>query len=205
MQYRITLKGLDPGLLVHNGYAVVDIDSPEKLEIEQITKKRGSDRTAADVVRLRELECLRGFYTDEEGFPTLPGEMLRAVIEEAARKTKQGPAVREGLIVLPDIEFDPGEALRGIPCTQLATRKDVQHIAKVNVQRSATTRCRPLFRDWHVAFTADVYEDLVDEAMLRQWLHTAGRRIGIGDWRPGKSGGVFGRFEVVSIDPVEEE
>lgn len=204
MQYRITLKGMPPGLLVHNGYAVIDTDSPEKLELEQITKKRGGDRTAADVVRMRELECLRGFYVDEAGYPTLPGEMLRAVIEEAARKTKQGPSVREGLIVLPDIQFDAGEGLRGLPCNELATRKDVQHIAKVVVQRSATTRCRPLFKNWQVEFSVDVYEDLVDEAMLQQWLHTAGRRIGIGDWRPGKSGGVYGRFEVVGIEEVEE-
>ena len=45
---------------------------------------------------------------------------------------------------------------------------------------------------------ADVDEELVDKAKLTAWLALGGRRIGLGDWRPEKSG-VFGRFDVEDV------
>ena len=34
---------------------------------------------------------------------------------------------------------------------------------------------------------------------LTAWLAVGGRRIGLGDWRPEKQGGVFGRFDVEDV------
>ena len=45
---------------------------------------------------------------------------------------------------------------------------------------------------------ADVDEELVDKEKLTAWLARRGRRIGLGDWRPEKSG-VFGRFDVEGV------
>ena len=54
---------------------------------------------------------------------------------------------------------------------------------------------------WLVVGVADVDEELVDKTQLTAWLAVGGRRIGLGDWRPEKSG-VFGRFDVAGvIDP----
>ena len=77
----------------------LDVRSPAKLEISSITKKRGSNRTESDDLRLIELECQNSLYVDDDGRPTLPAAALRAAIEGAARKTKQGGDVREGLLV----------------------------------------------------------------------------------------------------------
>ena len=51
---------------------------------------------------------------------------------------------------------------------------------------------------WSVVGVADVDEELVDKAKLTAWLALGGRRIGLGDWRPEKSG-VFGRFDVEEV------
>ena len=97
MRYKVTLGGIS-GIIVHNGAAGLDTRSPAKLEISSITKKRGSNRTESDDLRLIELECQNSLYLDDDGRPTLPASALRAALEAAARKTKQGGDVREGLV-----------------------------------------------------------------------------------------------------------
>ena len=47
----------------------------------------------------------------------------------------------------------------------------------------------------------DAEDELVDQPQLESWLAIAGRRIGLGDWRPEKSGD-YGRFEVEEIRRV---
>ncbi len=39
----------------------------------------------------------------------------------------------------------------------------------------------------------------MDREKLTAWLALGGRRIGLGDWRPEKQGGVFGRFDVEEV------
>ena len=45
---------------------------------------------------------------------------------------------------------------------------------------------------------ADVDPEQVDEEKLTAWLATGGRRVGLGDWRPEKSGH-YGRFDVEKV------
>ena len=107
MRYRITIRGVSP-IITHNGAAGLDTRSAANLEKAQIAKKRGSNRTKADEVRLRKLECLTSLYLNEQEAPTLPAAAFRSNIEAAARKLKQGPQVREGLIVeaVEDSDYD---------------------------------------------------------------------------------------------------
>ena len=57
---------------------------------------------------------------------------------------------------------------------------------------------RPVTLYRYVGPQADIDEELVDQAKLTAWLAVGGGRIGLGDWRPEKSG-VFGRFDVESV------
>ena len=51
---------------------------------------------------------------------------------------------------------------------------------------------------------ADVDQELVDRDKLLAWLALGGRRIGLGDWRPQKSGGLFGRFNVKKVTELRD-
>lgn len=197
MQYRITIKGTSP-IIMHNGAAGLDTRSPAKLEIAEITRKKGSNRTEADDQRLYELECQVSLWLDEEGAPTIPPAAVRANIEKSARKLKQGPQVREGLIVL-STQFEWDRKL-GITAEELG--KTVQFQSVVVVQRSRLLRTRAKFDEWGLTFVIDTDEELVDATQLAQWLDIGGRRIGLGDWRPEKSG-QYGRFEVKEIKEVK--
>ena len=202
MRYCITISGLPPGILFHNGFSAIDKDSEVAKEVAAITGKRGR-RTDKDDRRLRELECLRSFYADDKNLPTLPDTMLRSTIESAARKTKQGPKVREGLMVEPSsIEFTVEPPFAGRTIDDLAADPAVQHIARVVVQRNSLARCRPRLTNWRCAFVVDVDDTLVNQSDLLLWMQTAGKRIGLGDWRPEKSG-THGRFEVEGIDALK--
>lgn len=108
MRYRI--KGLSP-LITHNGAAEMDNRSPANIEEAEIASKRGKNRTEADEARLRELETLTSLWLDGSGAPTGPPAALRATITTGARKLKQGPQVREGLIVGRVEPFDDDTSL----------------------------------------------------------------------------------------------
>ena len=192
MRYQVTLNGVSP-LLCNNGDAAVNTRTPVAREIAAIAGKKGSNRTELDDERLRELECLRALYLDDAGRPTFPATAIRAVIERGARKLKQGPLVREGLVVENVDRFEYDVDRYGKSGEEVA--KNAQFISGVvNKGGGRVARTRPRFDlPWAVVATVDVDDELVDQPKLESWLDIGGRRIGIGDWRPERSG-VFGRF-----------
>ena len=55
---------------------------------------------------------------------------------------------------------------------------------------------------WSCTFEVDVDDEVIDQSQLLEWLDIAGRQIGLGDWRPEKSG-MFGRFAESDIERVD--
>ena len=98
MRLEFTLAGVSP-LIMHNGAAGLDTRSALRREIAALTAKRGGNGTAVDDQRPWEVECRRSLYLDADGRPTLREAALRRMIENGARKTKQGGLVREGLMI----------------------------------------------------------------------------------------------------------
>lgn len=198
MLFRIELTGESP--LIHHSAAGLDPTTGISREIAEIAAKRGQNRTEADELRLKELECQRSLWL-EGGQPTVPHSAIRAAIEAGARKLKQGPSVREGLIVQ-DVMFTFDRKRYGKSLA--AWGKKCQFTVPVVVQRNRILRTRARFDlPWSVECTVFADPDLVDTEKLRTWCDIAGTRIGIGDWRPQKSG-TFGRFAVASVEVIEQ-
>ena len=195
MESMVKIVGESP-ILMRNGDSAYS-KSPQKTEIDTIISKRGRNNlTESDESRLRELETYVSLWL-KGSEPTIPVTAIRSCIEAAARKTKEGPAVREGLVVL-DADFRYDKERYGNSIEDIC--RNAQYTIGVVVQRSRQTRTRPRFDlPWECTFEIDFDEELVDHNKLEKWLDIAGRRIGLGDWRPGKSGGPFGKFKVVSI------
>ncbi len=201
MRLEFTLTGVSP-ILMHNGAAGIDARSALSREIAEITAKKGGDRTDVDDLRLQELECQRSLYLGADGKPTLPEAALRGMIEAAARKLKQGPQVREGLLI-EGVSFGYDVKRYGETLDELAQTAQFTVPVVVNGKRIARTRVR-FDCPWSVVGVADVDEELVDREKLTAWLALGGRRTGLGDWRPEKQGGVFGRFDVEEVAEVAE-
>lgn len=200
MLLRFGIKGRTP--IIHHSASGIDPTSELSLEIAAIAAKRGSNRTAADDARLKELETARSLWLDHNGEPTIPASAIRAVLEAGAKKTKQGGLVREGLIVL-RVEFDFDRERYGE--TMLDWQKTAQYSVPVVVQRNRIIRTRAKFDEWGADVIVEVDPEQVDSDQLARWLDTAGRRVGLGDWRPAKSG-TFGRFALDGeIEEVGED
>ena len=196
--YKVRLAGTSP-IIHHSGIAGLDTRSPLKMEIAEITSKKGSNRTSADEQRLLALECENSLWLDEERNVTVPVGAVRACVEAAARKTKHGPMVREGLLVTKSaFEYDVdkyGDALEEIAAT-------AQFTVPVVVQRARILRTRARFDcPWSIVTEVETDEEIVQEELLRRWFEVGGQRIGIGDWRPQKSG-TFGRFVLAEMEAI---
>ena len=201
MRLEFTLTGVSP-ILMHNGAAGIDTRSTLSREIAALAAKKGGNRTDVDDRRLRELECRRSLYLGADGKPTLPEAALRGMIEASARKVKQGPQVREGLLI-EKVSFGYDVKRYGETLDEFARTAQFTVPVVVNGKRIARTRAR-FDCPWSVVGVADVDEELVDREKLTAWLALGGRRIGLGDWRPEKQGGVFGRFDVEEVAEVAE-
>ena len=195
----VKVKIIGQTSLIHHSGAGIDPSTPAAREIREITAKRGGNRTDVEEIRLRELECQRSIWLDGVGDkPTIPPQAFRAAIETAARKVKQGPMVREGLTAV-DAEFIYDTDRYGSTLAELG--QTTQFVTGVVVQRSRVLRTRAKFDcPWQATFLLDIDLNLVSEQMLAAWCEIAGQRIGIGDWRPEKSGH-YGRF---SLDDIWE-
>ena len=195
MRLEFTLAGVSP-LIMHNGAAGLDTRSALSREIAAITAKRGGNRTDVDDQRLRALECQRSLYLGVDRRPKVPEAALRAMIEASARKAKQGPLVREGLMI-ESVAFRYDVDRYGEKLEDLTTK--AQFVVPVVVSRQRILRTRAKFDcPWSIVGVADADEELVDRDKLTAWLAVGGRRVGLGDWRPEKSGH-YGRFDVEKV------
>jgi hypothetical protein len=66
------------------------------------------------------------------------------------------------------------------------------HRASAKVGTARVIRTRPIFPRWQVTVSGSLDTEQVDPDAFENIVDTAGRYIGLGDWRPR-----FGRFESV--------
>ena len=93
MFYDVIIDGVSS--IIHHSAAGLDPLLPISIEKAEITRKRASNRTVADDLRLRYIETLLGIWVDADGRPTIPTTAIRAVIEAGASRNG-GPATRGG-------------------------------------------------------------------------------------------------------------
>jgi len=60
---------------------------------------------------------------------------------------------------------------------------------------AAIALIRPKFKNWSVSFTIEIDESLISLITVKQLFEEAGRKSGVGDYRPQKKG-PFGMFDV---------
>lgn len=63
---------------------------------------------------------------------------------------------------------------------------------------------RPCFNDWQLEFTCELDTEIMGSKLFRELVDAAGKRIGLGDFRPDCKG-PFGRFTVVSWEEKNDK
>lgn len=132
-------------------------------------------------------------WRNDKGHLAIPGEYVRQAVIHAA-KFKQDPrSPRKSAMDL----FKAGV----VSLTDYASlgKKDWDYLdtRRVTVQRAGINRTRPAMKKgWTAEFTLQVLTpEYIDPTLFQDVLGTAGRLVGVGDFRP-----TYGRFNVVSFE-----
>lgn len=132
-------------------------------------------------------------YRTEGGELAIPGEYLRGAIINAAKFRQDPRSPRKSAMDLfkAAIVVTTPLASLGVEAWDYLDRR------RVMIQRNGVNRTRPAMKvGWIAEFHLTVLlPEYVDKNALRETIESAGRLIGIGDFRP-----TFGRFGIVKFE-----
>jgi len=72
-----------------------------------------------------------------------------------------------------------------------------------DVGRTPDIRTRAILPRWACRVTVNFVTPLLKQQTVTSLLHTGGKTVGVGDWRPEKGSGTFGQFRLANIDDPE--
>lgn len=190
MYINLTLTGVSP--LILNRFT----------EAAALAATAGSRSTKKTSSETPEEICESKLYRSDDGVIGLPTMNILASIREAGRFFKAGKR-----------QLTTGETSM-IPAFVLPTQIFVplQHKQAWRVDARAIVNpatkgrklgYRPVFDDRSVSLELDFSDDEFDVKLLRQVVDAAGKRVGLGDFRPARKG-PFGRFVVASWSESDE-
>ena len=182
-KFTLTINGTAP-LLMHNSRLADKLDPITQAKAAVSSKRKKTDE---DDLELSRLEWLGGLYFDAAVGPYLPGDNVFKALIEAARRSKQGKQVEQGVL----IETDVNPLIYAGPRDTDALWADVNHVFRrtVKQQMSRITRTRPIFREWATEVEGVYDPAVLDLRDIALFAEAAGSYIGVGDWRPR-----YGRF-----------
>lgn len=183
INFTLTITGTAP-LLMHNSRLADKLD-PITREKSAVASKR--KKTDEDDLLLSRLEWTGGLYFDPEVGPYLPGDNIFKALVEAARKSKDGKRVEQGIFITTDVNPLVYKGPRTID--GLWADENFVFRRTVKQQMSRITRTRPIFREWVAEVEGVLDPSVLDLDDVESFAEIAGSYIGVGDWRPR-----YGRF-----------
>jgi hypothetical protein len=177
----VVIVGVFPGILLHNPAGM------------------GTNKSAKKVIPSPEDEAAASAYwTEDRSSLALPSfNLYRGLVEASSGCKLPGDRKRPlGPVVAGDLSIEPYM----IPFNALDYRVDMRRVV---IQRQGIVRARACLPEWGLTFQvlweAQLLGTDFHKNVLPDLLERLGKSIGVGDFRPGKSKGPFGRFLVESI------
>lgn len=141
----------------------------------------------------------RKVYLSEDG-PYIPGQNLMACLIAAGQHVrldgKRQVSTAKSTVLPGLMTLLTSAPLLKVPDTDKAAvwEADVMQGRNPN-GGEAVAICRPRFDEWCITVTIDIADQEVGELTIRELFDKAGRRVGLGDFRPQRKG-IFGQFVV---------
>jgi len=150
--------------------------------------KRPREKLDADA------EYREAAYLDNKGRHCMPAIAFKKAILTAAAIEREASGARNlsrkyvagTIFVLGDlipIEYDKVER-----------REDPVRVG----MGSADLRYRPMYTGWRATLVVQFNESLIGAEQVISLINSAGFAVGVGEWRPEKGGGQFGRWQVAA-------
>jgi hypothetical protein len=183
---QVTLIG-DTQLVVH--------DMSEKAR-KELSHTEAKTAKGPRKVRIPEEEAQACLILLPDGRPGFPTRAFKAAMADAALLND---AVRK--IDIRRLVWIHGDLVPIEPGTW-TMREDIVRLS--GPSRTPEIRWRPEFWPWRVTLTIQTQPDLLPVESIINLLDWAGAFIGVGEDRPGKSGGDWGRFHVAKANELIE-
>ena len=185
MQINITIDGLTP--LICNRFTDAAAESASN---GSRGSSAGQDRGTPQAI------CESKLYIGLDGQPMIPQPNLMRALVEGGRFTKIGKS-----------QITTSKSTQLYSCVDIAGAEiPIQHTQPWKVDTRAVRipstggrilAHRPMFDDWQLSFEVELDEQIIGEKIFRQVVDDAGKRIGLGDFRPACKG-PYGKFVVIS-------
>lgn len=185
-QLKVKITGISP-LLMHNGRGANPLD-PLTRAHSALTKKRGKTESDHEAIARSEWEV--SLYHDKEMGPYLSAAALDGCLKASAKSSKLGKTFGQSVMVVEDmvpIEYSGPRDLDGL------FKAGFHDVRGVVIGKARVMRCRPKFNKWAASFTVAFDEQEVNHDAVERVILAAGKKAGIGDYRPEK-GGRYGKF-----------
>lgn len=143
-------------------------------------------------------------HVDDAGTVIMPALNLMACFKWGGRFHKVGA----NKVSTRDHSMIPGAVTFNEPHYKLLSDGG-WHVFANNVTIPATggkiIRYRPCFYDWAIEFECDLETSIISEQLFRNCIDTAANMSGLGDFRPSKGGGPFGKFRVDTWERLTDD
>ncbi|MFW6282973.1 MAG: hypothetical protein ACOC1P_02880, partial [Minisyncoccales bacterium] len=170
---KVELKGITP-LLMNNPQSMID---EQTNQLKQKTSKQDLSKEAEKLT-----------YKDTKGNLYVPSEAIKGCMINASAYKKIGKYSAKPIIA-GGVHIQPREI-------SLGTKKYSLDIRTVVIQRSRVVKARPMIENWKIIFDLQYDETLIPSSdIIKPILEEGGKRVGILDFRPQKTGS-FGMFEI---------
>lgn len=185
--FEVTIEGVSPLLI--NRFKEQD-EVPQKMK-KSGKKDYGTPREQAESAA----------YQDPDGKIWIPSTWPKGCLSTVASdyklpsSRKSVKSVIGGAVIPVDekVYFDEKYKIKNI---EVDSRPCV-------VQRARIMRHRARLEKWSLTFALQIEETILEPGNVHEMMNDAGRRAGIGDFRPAR-GGPFGRFSVTSWKQLKD-
>lgn len=183
MRIDVTVQGITP-LMMHRFSDEAALSASSGTSAASTGADRGSPRAQAEA----------GLYLGLDGKPAIPQPNLLRCLVEGGRYHKVGKVQvtteRKSLLY----------ACLDIAGAEIAVKHEAPWSVDTRAVRIPATggrilRHRPIFEDWSLSFEVDLDETILAPSLLRAIIDDAGKRVGLGDFRPATKG-PYGKFVV---------
>ena len=165
------------------------------------TATDGSRGSSAGADRGTPLEIAKSkLYLGLNGEPMIPQPNLLRCLVEGGRFTKIGRAqvtTSKSSQMYACLDVQGAE----IPIIHAQPWKVDTRAVRIPSTGGRILSHRPMFDDWRLDFYVDLDTSMIGEKLFRQIVDDAGKRVGLGDFRP-QCKGPYGRFRVIHWEVI---
>jgi hypothetical protein len=177
-----TIEGISP--LLMNRF---DEETEVKISSGTSSVMRGSKGTPRE-------QATRKAYADQKGNLYIPGPNIFSCLVQAGKFHKAG---KSKITTQKSSLIPAGVSIVELICPLNTKNFEVDSRSVVIPATGGRIMChRPRLDVWRLSFTLDVDLSMFSVALIRQVLEDAGKKVGLGDFRPDRKG-TFGRFAIV--------